>query len=158
MANVIDKFLEGRGHSADDGYARGFISNVRCRWAAQSSPTYANILGDELLQKLTNWFNNNSEASETRLPKAVKVEWTAREVFWTLEQERIAARADELVQQGKLPLVALNSARAELWKALSEEQVEQFEDTAEVWTKEGPDEELLCELVNDDELPELVYL
>ena len=156
---IIDRFLEGRGHKTDDGYARGFISNVRPRRATLSTSASPDIVGDSPLQKLTNWFNNNSEAAETRLPKAVKVEWTAREVFWIVEHERIAARAEELTQQGKLALVALNTARAEIWKALSEEEVEQFEETAELWTKEGPAEELLRELVDDDdELPDLVYL
>ena len=108
------------------------------------------------VQKLTTWFNNNTQTSETRLPKSVKVEWTAREVFCIVRHDEIAARAEELVQQGKIAIVGLNAARAELWKALSEEEVEEFEEKAERWTKDGPAEDLLCELVNDDVLPELV--
>ena len=69
--------------------------------------------------------------------------WTGREVFNLLEDAAIEERAAEIQRTtGRIYIAALNSARSELWKALSNEDRDKWEEKADQWTLEGPDPDL----------------
>ncbi|KAI0749119.1 hypothetical protein C8Q74DRAFT_1222756 [Fomes fomentarius] len=120
--NIITKFLWDRGQDANDGYACGFMR-----------------------QKINTWFTNNMESSEPHLPNSIKTSWSAQAVFNEVEANHIQTRIDELMQESANArhLTCVNSARKELFEALSDEDKQEYEELADRWTEEGPD----CHLV-----------
>ncbi len=96
------------------------------------------------MQKITHWFSNNAPTKDSRLPRALRTVWTAREVFNIRRQEAVAERQKEILESGEktASIAALNAARAELWAALSDEEKMEFERDADEWSFDGPDPNL----------------
>ncbi|KAI0693051.1 hypothetical protein C8T65DRAFT_699347 [Cerioporus squamosus] len=95
-----------------------------------------------LIGKLGTWMSNHTATRDSRLPKALKMVWTGREVFNLEEDGPVAERIKELCKAGKVKIAVLNIARSELWNALTPEEQAQFEEKADEWTEDGPDPEL----------------
>ncbi|TFK77800.1 hypothetical protein K466DRAFT_607682 [Polyporus arcularius HHB13444] len=89
--------------------------------------------------KIGTWFSNHVPAAEPRLPRSLRAHWTAREVFYEQEAERIQLRQEELKSEGTHPLAALNKARSQTWNELSDEEKDGYSATADLWTAQGPD-------------------
>lgn len=74
----------------------------------------------------------------------IKTQWTAKELFNERESSAIATRTAELLVGDTKYITALCKARSQLWWDLSDEQREEYEQEAEQWNMNGPDEELVA--------------
>ncbi|KAI1789743.1 hypothetical protein LXA43DRAFT_1095995 [Ganoderma leucocontextum] len=88
--------------------------------------------------KISNWISNHVTSRANHVPKLLKMTWSGRDVFNEEESARIQTQIDKLKGQGFHHIAAVNKARAELWDELSSEKQQEYEDTAEQWTMEGP--------------------
>ncbi|KAI0738384.1 hypothetical protein C8Q80DRAFT_1275888 [Daedaleopsis nitida] len=101
---------------------------------------------DELYLELTctkvrNWFNNKKETKKGRLPYKIHHKWTGERVFEAIKRDDIRdARNSSSNHDNRL--AGWNTTRRKLWCKLSEEQHEEYEETAERWNVEGPDSHL----------------
>ncbi len=94
------------------------------------------------MQKVETWFNNRTQQKKGRVPMKLKRNWTGERVFEFIERSSISAERDDSTapQHG---LVKWNVARSALWKNVSPEAREAFEETAVQWNRGGPDAEYL---------------
>lgn len=91
-------------------------------------------------QKIRKWFYNHSGAAARRKIRFVR-KWSARNVFYHDKKDNIGLLAQQM--SGAAPgsqghFSSLQNATTDLWKELSAEDQEEYEETARDWSENGP--------------------
>ena len=91
-------------------------------------------------QKIRKWFYNHSGTANRQKIRFVR-KWSARNVFYHDRKDDIGRLAQEM--SGAAPgsqayFSSLQSATTNLWKGLSVEDEEEYEQMAREWSENGP--------------------
>ena len=94
------------------------------------------------VQKISSWISNHVPASDERLPRSIRADWTGRQVWKESHEAHILTARDERLADPRYsneqPIAAYNTVLAAMWNELSPEEQEEYAAEAAALMEEGP--------------------
>ena len=93
-------------------------------------------------QKVSHWFNNQTQKKGTRVPLRLRRMYNGRRVYGMEHQKEVREVMVEMLGVDKHDLVTWNRALKKLWEELDADSRAVYNEMAKEWNLNGPEDHL----------------